>query len=128
MPTMKDPELNIEPPLTKEEQRDLSEAIHKIFLFSIGAFAFAIEEIEQLIGRTIERGEVAEQDSRKLLREVMEKRKGKAQDAENEAVKHIESVKSRVTLASKADIDTLNVKIAALSAQIDDLSKPEPGL
>jgi polyhydroxyalkanoate synthesis regulator phasin len=125
---MKDPETDIEQTITKDEQKSLFEAAHKLFLLYLGFLALTIEEIEELVGKLIERGEIAEQDSRKLLREMMDKQQEKAQEAENGVYKQIESVMERASLASKSDIDALNKKITRLRAQLDELKVPEPEL
>jgi polyhydroxyalkanoate synthesis regulator phasin len=115
MSTIKDPDLNIEQINSEEEQKSVFQAAHKIFLLSLGFCALAIDETEALIRRLIERGEIAEQDGRKQLREMADKRKGDIQEAVNSA-----------PIASKPDIDALNKRIAKLSAQIDELNIPEP--
>jgi polyhydroxyalkanoate synthesis regulator phasin len=115
MSTIKDSELNIELTSSEEEQKSMFQAAHKIFLVSLGICALAIDETEAIIRRLIERGEIAEQDGRKLLREVVDKRKGNIQEAVNGA-----------PIASKADIDALNERIVRLSAQIEEIDISEP--
>ncbi len=60
-----------------------------MLLATIGAAAIAQDEIEALVDRLVERGEIAEKDGKKLVREVMDKRKGKATKVEEEISKHI---------------------------------------
>jgi polyhydroxyalkanoate synthesis regulator phasin len=127
MPTKKkEPETILEQPITEEEQRTLLETAHKILLLCAGFFALAIEESEALLDRLAERGEIAEQDGRKLLREMKEKQKETASKAEKELYKNIESVTNRMSLASKDDITALNEQLNQISKQIDQLSKPKP--
>jgi polyhydroxyalkanoate synthesis regulator phasin len=127
MPTKKkEPEINLEQIMTEDEQRKLLETAHKIFLVCVGFFALAIDESEALLDRLAERGEIAEQDGRKLLREMKDKQKEAASKAEEEIYKSIESVKNRTPLASKDDISALNAQLNKISNQIDQLSKPKP--
>jgi poly(hydroxyalkanoate) granule-associated protein len=106
-----------------KEQNPLFEAARRVVLASIGAVALAQEEIEDFIERLIERGEIAEKDGRKLMREVMERRKKEAEKAEDEVTKRVETVLDRMSVPSKADIDALSEKITVLSKKIDELKK-----
>ncbi|MFM8319998.1 MAG: phasin family protein [Chloroflexota bacterium] len=122
MPTKKAPEI-VEQTNGKEEQNALLEAARKVLLAGIGAVALAQDEIEDFVDRLIERGEIAEKDGRKLVREVMDKRKKDAEKAEDEVTKRVETVLDRMSVPSKADIESLSDKITALSKKIDDLKK-----
>ena len=51
------------------------EAVHKVLLAGIGAAALAQEEIEDFVNRLVERGEIAEADGKKMIKDVLEKRK-----------------------------------------------------
>ena len=123
MPTKKTPEMVAEHTNGKEEQNALLEAARKVLLASLGAFALGKDEIEDFVDRLIERGEIAEKDGRKLVREVMDKRKKQAEKAEDEVSKRVESALDRMSVPSKADIETLSEKITQLSKKIDDLKK-----
>jgi polyhydroxyalkanoate synthesis regulator phasin len=110
-------------PEGKEERKPLLEAARKVLLAGIGAVALAQEEIEDFVNRLVERGEIAEKDGRKLLREVMDKRKKGAEKAEDEVTKRIESVMDRMSVPSKADIDALSEKISLLTKKVEELKK-----
>jgi polyhydroxyalkanoate synthesis regulator phasin len=107
----------------KEEHNPLLEAVRKVLLAGIGAVALAQEEIEDFVNRLVERGEIAEKDGRKLVREVMDKRKKETEKAEDEITKRIEVVLERMSVPSKTDIDALSEKISVLSKKVDDLKK-----
>ena len=107
----------------KEEHNPLLEAVRKVLLASIGAVALAQEEIEDFVNRLVERGEIAEKDGRKLVREVMDKRKKETEKAEDEITKRIEAVMERMSVPSKADIESLSEKISALAKKVDELRK-----
>ena len=123
MATKKTPEVIVEQTNGKEEQNALLEAARKVLLAGIGVFALGKDEIEDFIDRLIERGEIAEKDGRKLMREVMDKRKKDAEKAEDEITKRVETVLDRMSVPSKADIEALSEKITALSKKIDELKK-----
>jgi poly(hydroxyalkanoate) granule-associated protein len=105
------------------DQPQMFEALRRVLLATIGAAAIAQDEIEALVDRLVERGEIAEKDGKKLVREVMDKRKGRATKVEEEMKKHLESVLSRMNIPSKADVEALSQKIVALSKKIDELKK-----
>ena len=107
----------------KAERSPLLDAARKVLLASIGAVALAQEEIEEFVQRLVERGEIAEKDGRKLVREVMDKRKKSAEKAEDEVSKRVESVMDRMSVPSKADIDALSEKISILTKKVDELKK-----
>jgi len=125
MPKMNEPETNVEQTMTEEEQRALFGTARKVVLFSIGAWATAIEGIGNLTGRLIERGEIAEQDSRRLVRETMDRPKEKAKQVENGVSRSVHFAKDRVQPATKADINSLNERINRLSEQIGELTPPQ---
>ena len=107
----------------KEEHNPLYEALRKVLLASIGAFALGKEEIEDFVDKLVERGEIAEKDGRKLVHEVMERRKKDAEKAEDEITKRVESVLERMNVPTVVDIDALSEKIVALSKKVDELKK-----
>jgi polyhydroxyalkanoate synthesis regulator phasin len=110
-------------PNGKEEAKPLLEAARKVLLAGIGAFALGKDEIEDFVNRLVERGEIAEKDGRKLVNEVMDRRKKGAEKAEDEVSKRVEDILDRMNVPSKADIEALGEKIAALSKKVDELKK-----
>jgi poly(hydroxyalkanoate) granule-associated protein len=115
----------------KEEQSRFSEMLHKVLLASIGAVALAQEEIEDFIEKLVERGEIAEKDGRKMMRDVMDKRRKQAEDVaektqtktEDQLNKRVEEILHRLNVPTKADIDALGVKVTELATKVDDLKK-----
>jgi polyhydroxyalkanoate synthesis regulator phasin len=107
----------------KEDKNALVEALRKILLASVGAVALAQDEIEDFVAKLVERGEIAEKDGRKLVKEVVEKRKKDAHKAEDEVQKRMEEVLDRMSVPTKADIDSLSEKIGALAKKVDELRK-----
>ena len=111
--------------VTSEEHNVLLEAVRKVLLASIGAVALAQEEIEDFVNKLVERGEIAEKDGKKLVHEVMDKRKKEAVKAEDEFSKRVEEILTRLNVPSKVDIETLGEKIASLSKKVDELKKTQ---
>lgn len=107
----------------EEERKRLFEAARKVLLAGIGVMALAQDEIEDFVTRMVERGEIAEQEGKKLVREMIDKRKQYRQQAEEEITKRIEKALDRMNMPTKADIDALSEKVAALSNKVDELKK-----
>ena len=107
----------------EEERGPLYEVTRKVVLASFGAVALAQEELEQFINKLVERGEIAEKDGKKLVREAMDKRKKETKKAESELDKRIEELLARMNVPSKTDIDALSAKITALTKKVDELKK-----
>ena len=114
-----------EPTQEPEERNPLFDAARNVVLASIGAVALAQEEIEDFINKLVERGEIAEKDGKKLMHEVMDKRKKGAEKAEDEVSKRVETILDQMNVPTKADIDALGDKISALSKKVDELKKAQ---
>jgi polyhydroxyalkanoate synthesis regulator phasin len=78
-------------------------------------------EIERFVAKLVERGEIAEQDGKRLVSDVMERRKKEAKRAEEELDKRLEDLLGRMNVPTKADFDGLSAKISALSKKVDEL-------
>ena len=113
--------------LEENGHNPMLEMARKVLLASIGAMALTQEEIEKFVGKLVERGEIAEQDGRKLIKDVLARRRTKTAEVqagtEDELEKRMEDVLSRMNIASKSDIDGLNRKITTLTKKLDDLNK-----
>ena len=103
----------------------LLEASRKVLLAGIGAVALAQDEIEDFIGKLVERGEIAEQDGKRLFSEIMDKRKKGADKAEDEFTKRVEEILDRMNVPTKDDINKLGQKITNLTKKVDELKKAQ---
>ncbi len=100
-----------------EERRNrLFEATRRIMLASVGAVAWAQDEAKELLNMLVERGEMAEKDARKILREVTNRR---TKAAERELDHRFEDVLDRLNIPTKSDIESLSEKIAALTEKVE---------
>ena len=105
------------------EQNPLVAMLRKLMLAGIGAVAMTQEEMEKLVDKMVDRGEIAEKDARQLVQETMERRKKEAKKAEEELDKRLEEVMARMNVPSKGDIDALSAKITELSKKVDELKE-----
>jgi poly(hydroxyalkanoate) granule-associated protein len=111
----------------KVETRPLVETVHRVLLAGVGAVALAKEDIESLIDKLVERGEIAEADGRKMIKDVMARRKRQASQqtkkAEEVLDKRVEEVLGRMNIPTKDEIEALSAKITALTKKVDELKK-----
>lgn len=124
----------VEVPITEEEIKErepnpFTEAARTVLLASIGAVALAQDEIEEFVNKLVERGELAEKDGRQIVKDLMERRKQKAEEARghvgDELESRIEDVLHRLNVPTKRDIDGLSQKIATLSQKVDELTREQ---
>jgi poly(hydroxyalkanoate) granule-associated protein len=94
-------------------------------LASVGVVALTIEEIGDLVDKLVERGEIAEQEGKKLILEIKEKRRKKTDEAEGIASSRMREMMDKMDIPTKSDIEDLSKKIATLSKKVDDLKKAQ---
>jgi poly(hydroxyalkanoate) granule-associated protein len=113
--------------LEENGHNPMLEMARKVLLAGIGAVALTQEEVEKFVQKLTERGEIAEKDGRRLINELMEKRRRKTEKASAEAdvtyESRMEEILARMNIPSKSDIDALSRKIGALTEKVDELSK-----
>lgn len=116
-------EIVVQEPAEEAERSPLYEATRKVLLASIGAMALAQDELEQFVNKMVERGQIAEKEGKKLVREAMDKRRKETKKAEGELDRRMEELLARMNVPSKSDIDALSAKISALTKKVDELKK-----
>ena len=107
----------------KNEERPLYEATRRLLLASVGAVALAQDEIEEFVNKLVERGELADKEGFTLVKEMKAHRAKRMQKVEDELTKHLDAAMERLNMPTKADLDALSEKIAALNQKIEDLKK-----
>lgn len=115
--------------ISGDEQKDhkksgaMYEVARRILLAAVGAAALAQDEMEDFVNRLVDRGELAEKDGKKLMREIIEKRKEKRTSLEAEMKKRLHAATEHLDVPSKNDIAELSVKIAELTRKVEELNK-----
>ena len=100
-----------------EEHNKLQEAMHRIMLAAVGTVGLVQDELEHFVNKAVERGEIAEKEARKTVRDVSDKRK----DAGKEVDKRFEDMLVKMNIPTKNDITALNDKIADLTNKVESL-------
>ncbi len=126
MPNKKEPEVvEVSDEEVVVEEPSILESLRRVLLASVGVVALTIEEIGELVDKLVERGEIAEQEGKKLVNEIKEKRKKKTEEAEDLASSRMREMMDKMDIPTKSDIDALSAKIATLSKKVDELKKAQ---
>ena len=107
------------------EEPGILESLRRVLLASVGVVALTIEEIGDLVDKLVERGEIAEQEGKKLITEIKEKRQKKTGEAEDKASSRMREMMDKMDVPTKSDIEDLSAKIATLSKKVDELKKAQ---
>ncbi|NOZ06260.1 MAG: poly(hydroxyalkanoate) granule-associated protein [Chloroflexi bacterium] len=107
------------------EADSLFGSARKVLLASVGAAALAQEEIEDFVTRLVDKGEIAEKDGRKLVKDVLERRRKRAERFGEVVDEGLERVLSLLNLPTKGDITELSERVAELSRQVEELQKTQ---
>ena len=110
------------------EQNDhstLFPSLRKMLLATLGLAALTQDEIEKFVNRMVERGEIAEQEGKKLMQEVVSKHKSEWAKRDDEISKRVSAAFERMKVPTKEDIHDLLKKIDDLNAKIDQMTKGE---
>ena len=103
------------------EEPGILVSLRRVLLASVGVVALTIEEVGELVDKLVERGEIAEQEGKKLIIEIKEKRKKKTDEAEDMASSRMREMMDKMDVPTKSDIEDLSAKIATLSKKVDEL-------
>ena len=108
----------------------LVEGLRRLLLASIGAVALSRDETEVFLNKLVERGELAQKDAEKLLRELQNRVRQSRPQVGPQVEKigarmeqGVEEFLNRLNIPSKRDIDELSAKIAQLAARVEELRK-----
>jgi len=116
-------EVTVEKEKQDIERGRLLEPVRKLLLASVGAVALAQDEAEDLVKRLVERGELAEKDGKNLVQDLIDKRRSQVKRTESDLDKRIEEVIAHMNVPTKADLEALSAKIAALTRKVEELKK-----
>lgn len=124
---MDDVTIEIQEETTESGRNPMVEMARKVLLAGVGAVALAQDEVEAFVNRLIERGEIAEKDGRKLINDVMDRRRKQMEETQTKAKEsldgRVEAILHRMNIPTKSDIEALSEKIAALTKKVDRLKK-----
>jgi poly(hydroxyalkanoate) granule-associated protein len=111
-----------------------ADLIRKVALASVGAMVVAQEEIEEFVGKLVQKGELAEKDGKTLVKDLIEKRK-QGEAAHNGAPSAgataavtsaidttVDKVLHKINVPTKTDVEELARKIEEIDKKIEALA------
>jgi poly(hydroxyalkanoate) granule-associated protein len=110
--------------VSKKESKDsgmIAGTFRKVVLASIGAVGVAQDEVNHLIERMVERGEITEKDARRLVSDAKKEFSKRRKSGQTKAEQEMEGLMEKMNVPSKADIEDLTKQVAQLSKRIEEL-------
>lgn len=95
--------------------------LRKMVLASVGVVGVAQDEVNHLLERMVQRGEITEKDARKLVSEAQKEFNRRRKSGQTKAEKELEGLMEKMNVPSKADIEDLTKQVAHLSKRIEEL-------
>jgi poly(hydroxyalkanoate) granule-associated protein len=100
-------------------------SLQRVLLAGVGVVVLAQEEIEEFVRRLVDRGDIAEDEGRALVEDVLEQRDQRVQNLRTGVGGTIDrgtgEVYRRLNIPTRSEIVTLSEQIEALSRKVDEL-------
>ena len=109
----------------EESRYPLFKITRKLLLASIGAIALAQDEIDDLVNRLVDRGQVAEEEGKALIANISEKRKNMAKKSLLNRKDNFDEIIEVLDLPTRKDLQILSNKITSLTKKVEELSKEQ---
>jgi len=104
--------------------------LRSALLVVVGTVAVGKEEIETIVNRLVEKGEIAEKDARELLKDLLERGKEVTESTTRVESKfeelidsRVEAILGRLNVPTRRHVEELGKKIAELSEKVDELTR-----
>jgi poly(hydroxyalkanoate) granule-associated protein len=114
---------------TQEDNNLFLEGLRRILMAGIGVAVLAQEEVEDFVTRLVDRGEIAENDGRSIISDVLERRKQEIQNNTKRMSdgmdRRVEGVLNSLNLPTRSEITSLSEQISELSKKVDELQELE---
>ncbi len=100
-------------------------SLRRVLLAGVGVIVLAQEEVEEFVRRLVDRGDIAEEEGRMLVEDVIEQRDQRVQGARSGLSgtldRSTEEVYRRLNIPSRSELVELSEQIEALSKKVDEL-------
>lgn len=104
-----------------EEKEKLTDLFEKFLVLSLGAASATKEKLEQVVSDLVGKGDLSEDEGKKILGEVFERSKEEAQSIHDAVKEEVQKAFAAMGFATKEDIKHLEVEIEKLRDKINDL-------
>lgn len=110
---------------SRESKNVMLASLQRVLLAGVGVIVLAQEEIEEFVRRLVDRGDIAEEEGRELVEDVMEQRNKRLREVraglEGRIDRSTEEVYKRLNIPSRSEIKSLSEQIEVLSKKVDEL-------
>jgi polyhydroxyalkanoate synthesis regulator phasin len=106
-----------------EEKEGIGELLRRVMLASVGAAAMGMDEIEELIRRARERGEITAADAQKLKDRLSDVLRVSPTAIDEVVERSVQRALRRLNIPGRAEIDRLHRMIEALVKKIESLEE-----
>jgi len=122
---MSEQEIEIIESNTSETGNTFLDGLRRVLMAGIGVAVLAQEEIEDFVTKLVDRGEIAENDGRSLISDVLEQRRQEVQartkKASDSVDRTVEGMLGRMNVPTRSEINSLSEQISELSKKVDQL-------
>jgi polyhydroxyalkanoate synthesis regulator phasin len=94
------------------------ELARKAMFLGIGALSMTKEAVENVVEDLVKKGELSQQEGKKLAAEMMERGETEKQQIKATIEKVVGKALSEAGLATKADLERLEARVAALEGEL----------
>jgi poly(hydroxyalkanoate) granule-associated protein len=106
-------------------------SLQRVLLAGVGVVILAQEEIEEFVRRLVDRGDIAEDEGRMLVEDVIDQRNRRLQDiregVEGTVGRSTEEIYKRLNIPTRSEIVSLSEQIDILSQKVDELVEQNQG-
>jgi poly(hydroxyalkanoate) granule-associated protein len=102
-------------------EKEMFRLTRRVLLAGMGAAALAYDEAKAFVDRLVERGELAEEQARKLLREARERRTGHAGKIRSHLRSRLSDAFQAVGVPTRADLEALEERLDRLAERLEAL-------
>ena len=100
-------------------------SLQRVLLAGVGVVILAQEEIEEFVRRLVDRGDIAEDEGRMLVEDVIDQRNRRLHDiregVEGTVGRSTEEIYKRLNIPTRSDLVSLSEQIDILSKKVDEL-------
>lgn len=111
------------PAAREEEMADLHRLTRRVLLAGFGAAGLAYDEAKAFVDRLVERGELAQDQARDLMKEVSARHEGRMQGVHGHMRERMERALETLDVPRRADLEALQKRLDRLTERVEALLK-----
>lgn len=97
----------------------MKEILEKAVNLGLGALLLTKEKVEDVVGELVKKGEVGEEESKKLISDLLEKGEKGKKEIEAKLKRIVEDITAELDLPLRKELDELRSEIQRLKKKLD---------